>query len=234
MPTLFTYLLTPVAVVMPPRRARGSPQVPSGDSMSPAAMLAGMQAMQQELAILRQAITVAPAGAAQGAGGGGVPGGAVPAGAAPGGGAGVPLPLSGLSLMQWMGMKLDTFDGSGTPVEAANWPTYVEDKMDVFEIVYGDRVCFGTQLLKGEAQIWWRGVQAAHSSSLGVLSWDVFIKQFERRFYPVTFLEKMKIDLQSSKQEKKSVAEYELGFNKMVRFVPHVAYNEMEKASQFR
>jgi hypothetical protein len=99
-----------------------------------------------------------------------VPGGAVPAGAAPGGGAEVPLPVSGLSLMQWMGMKLVTFDGSGTPVEAADWLTVVEDKMDVFEIVYGDRVRFGTQLLKGEAQIWWRGMQAAHSSSPGVLS----------------------------------------------------------------
>jgi hypothetical protein len=226
-------ILTPVAAAMPPRRARGSPQVPSGDSMSPAAMLATMQAMQQELAILRQAILVAPAGAAQGAGGGGVPGGAVPAGAAPGGGVEVPLPVSGLSLMQWMGMKLVTFDGSGTPVEAADWLTYVEDKMNVFEIVYGDRVRFSTQLLKGEAQIWWRGVQAAHSSP-GLLSWDVFIRQFERSFYLVTFLEKMKIDLQSYKQEKKSVTEYEVGFNKMVRFVPHVAYNEMEKASQFR
>jgi hypothetical protein len=101
--------------------------------------------------------------------------------------------------MQWMGMKLDAFDGSGTLVDAADWLTYVEDKMNVFEIVYGDRVCFGTQLLKGEAQIWWRGVQAAHSSSRGVLSRDVFIRQFERRFYPVTFLEKMKIDLQSYK-----------------------------------
>jgi hypothetical protein len=209
-------ILTPVATTMPPRRARGSPQVPSGDSMSPAAMLATMQAMQQELAILRQAIPVAPTGAAQGADGGGVPGGAVLAGAAPGGEAEVPLPVSGLPLMQWMGMKLDTFDGSGTPVEAADWLTYVEDKMNVFEIVYGDRVRFGTQLLKREAQIWWRGMQAAHSSSPGVLSWDVFIRQFERRFYPVTFLEKMKIDLQSYKQEKKSVTEYEVGFNKMV------------------
>jgi hypothetical protein len=42
MPILFIYLLTPVATVMPPRRARGSPQDPSGDSMSPAAMLAAM------------------------------------------------------------------------------------------------------------------------------------------------------------------------------------------------
>jgi hypothetical protein len=55
--------------------------------------------MQQELAILRQAIPVAPTGAAQGAEGGGVPGGAVPRGAAPGGRAEVPLPVSGLSLM---------------------------------------------------------------------------------------------------------------------------------------
>jgi hypothetical protein len=171
-------ILIPMAVAMPPRRARGSPQAPSGDSMSPATMLAAMQAIQQELALLRQAIPIAPAGAAQGAGGGEVPGGAVPAGAVPGGGAEVPLPVSGLSLMQWMGMKLDSFDGSGTPIEAADWLTYVEDKMNVFEIAYGDRVRFGTQLLKGEAQIWWRGVQAAHSSSPGVLSWDVFIRQF--------------------------------------------------------
>jgi hypothetical protein len=50
-------------------------------------------------------------------------------------------------------LKLNSFDGSGSPVEAANWLTYVEDKMNVFEVVYGDRVLYGTQLLKGEAQI---------------------------------------------------------------------------------
>jgi hypothetical protein len=87
---------------MPPRRPRVSPHDHSGDSMSPASMLAAMQAMQQELAILRQAILVAPAGSApatdaQGAGIGGVPRGVVLAGAAPGGGAEVPLPVSGLS-----------------------------------------------------------------------------------------------------------------------------------------
>jgi hypothetical protein len=139
---VFIYLFTPVAAVMSPHRAHGSPQDHSGDSMSPAAILATMQAMQQELAILRQAIPVAPAGAAQatgaqGAGIGGVPGGAVPTGAAPSGGAEVPHPVSGLSLMQWMGLKLDNFDASGTPIEATDWLTYVEDKMDVFEIAFG-------------------------------------------------------------------------------------------------
>jgi hypothetical protein len=101
-----------------------------------------------------------------------------------------------------MGMKLDTFDGSGTLVHVADWLTYVEDKMAVFEVVYQDRVRFSTQLLKGEAQIWWKGVQAAHPISYGPLSWHDFVRQYERRFYPVTFLDKMKIDLHNYVQDK--------------------------------
>ena len=60
------------------------------------------------------------------------------------------------------------------------------------------------------------------------------MRQFERRFYPVTFLDKMKIDLHNYVQDKKTVAEYEVGFNKIVRFVPYVARNDVEKARQFR
>jgi hypothetical protein len=144
----------------------------------------------------------------------------------------VAIPVSGISLMHWIGMKLDSFDGSGSPVDTADWLTYVEDKLDVFEVVSGDRVCYGTQLLKGEAQIWCRGVQSSHSAS-GPLLWLVFVTQFERRFYPATFLEKKKIDLQNYKQEKMSVTEYVVGFNKIVCFVPHVACDEIEKADRF-
>lgn len=56
-------------------------------------------------------------------------------------------------------MKLDSFDGSGTPIQAADWLSYVEDKMEAFEVSAHDRVRYGAQLLKGEAQIWWKGVQ---------------------------------------------------------------------------
>jgi hypothetical protein len=57
-----------VAIALPPRRARGSLQDLNGDSMSPTTMLAAMQAMQQELAILRQAIPIASSGRAPAAG----------------------------------------------------------------------------------------------------------------------------------------------------------------------
>ena len=221
---------------MPPkkgRRGRPATNRSTNNNLPPdvAAMAVVMQAMQQELETLRQAanagaVTAATVGAATST---------VPAtGAIPTGVPHTALPVSGVSLVKWIGMKLDSFDGSGSPVEAANWLTYVEDKMDVFEVAYGDRVRYGTQLLKGEAQIWWRGVQTSHSSAPGSLTWHVLAREFERRFYPATFLEKMKIDLQTYRQDKKTVAEYEVGFNKIVRFVPHVARNEVEKASQFR
>jgi hypothetical protein len=184
--------------------------------------------MQQELVTLRQAtpattattVTTSAAPAT----------GAIPVThAVPSGVPQVAILVSGISWMQWIGMKLDSFDGSGSPVDATDWLTYVEDKLDVFEVVSGDRVHYGTQLLKGEAQIWWRGVQSSHSAS-GPLSWHVFVTQFERRFCPATFLEKMKIDLHNYKQEKMSVTEYEVGFNRIVCFVPHVACDEIEKA----
>ena len=51
-------------------------------------------------------------------------------------------------------MKLDSFDGSGTPVHAADWLSYVEDKMEAFDVLAHNRVRYGVHLLKGEAQIW--------------------------------------------------------------------------------
>jgi hypothetical protein len=154
------YLFILVAAVMPPKKGKcGSNRTATteGPLDTQEALAAAMRVMQQELATLRQAIPTAAATT--------VTTSAAPASHAipathttPSGVPQVAIPVSGISLMQCIGMKLDSFDGSGSPIDAVDWLTYVEDKMDVFEVVSGDRVCYGTQLLKGEAQIWWRGV----------------------------------------------------------------------------
>ncbi|GJN12918.1 hypothetical protein PR202_ga31243 [Eleusine coracana subsp. coracana] len=108
-------------------------------------MHATMQAMQQELATLRQAVLNASTGGAT-VGTRGVAAtcniptvGAIATGAHQ-----EPIPVSGISLMHWIDMKLDHVDGSGSLVDAVDWLTYVEDKIEVFEVVYGDRVRYGT------------------------------------------------------------------------------------------
>jgi hypothetical protein len=77
--------------------------------------------MQQELVTLRQAIPVAPVGSASVAATQGATIGAIPTGAIPSGAAEVTPPISGISLMQWIGLKLDSFGGSGSLVEVADW-----------------------------------------------------------------------------------------------------------------
>jgi phage tail tape-measure protein len=117
---------------MPPRRARANPPANNVDLDSSAVVLAALQAMQKELVALRQAIPIAPVGSALAAATQGATIGAIPVGVVPGGAAKVAPPDIGISLMQWIGLKLDSFDGSGSLVEAADWLTYVEDKMTVF------------------------------------------------------------------------------------------------------
>lgn len=241
---LCVYVLSLVAAVMPPKRrgrgrgrSRGDAQ-PEGDTQ--AELLATMRAMQDELRTLRQANR---AGAAQPV----VPDGAVPAGAAqpilPDGavpmGAAQPAAggdghQSGVSLKEWVRLKLESFDGNGTPIQAADWLSYIEMQLDAFEVLPQDRVRYVVQIMKGEAQIWWRGVQSARTAAHGVPTWPEFVAQFERRFYSATFLDKMQIELNNYTQGKMTVAEYEVGFNKIVRFVSHVANNDAEKARRFR
>lgn len=106
--------------------------------------------------------------------------------------------------------------------------------LDAFEVLPQDKIRDVVQVMKGEAQIWWRGVQSPRTAAHGVLTWPEFVAQFERSFYSATLLDKMKIELNNNTQDNMTVVEYEVGFNKIVRFVPHVANNDAEKARQFR
>ena len=124
-----------------------------------------------------------------------------------------------MSLKEWVRLKLESFDGNGTPIQAADWLSYIEMQLDAFEVLPQDRVRYVVQVMKGEAQIWWRGVQSARTAAHGVLTWLEFVAQFERSFYSATFLDKMQIELNNYTQDKMTVAVYEVGFNKIVRFV---------------
>jgi hypothetical protein len=102
--------------------------------------------------------------------------------------------------------------------------------LDAFSIPQTEWVRYATQLLKVEALVWWRNVQSSRSIMHGPITWGEFVNQFERRYYPVAFIDKTKTQLERCHQGKKTVAEYEDEFNQIVRFVPHVAHNEYEKA----
>jgi hypothetical protein len=119
------------------------------------AILAEMQAMQAEMNAMHQAGAGAAVGAAP-------IGGDAPIGANDeGGGVAQPrgAPQQYLDLRGWCGMSLEQFAGTGAPIEAVDWLSAATEKLDAFRISHSEWVRYATQLLKGEALVWWRNVQ---------------------------------------------------------------------------
>jgi hypothetical protein len=122
-------------------RGRGEP-VAEDSPANPdlAAILAEMQTMQAEMNALRHA----PVG---GANPGGAPGAPSAPGGAPGnapganpGGAPLVPPEGLLDLRDWWCMALEKFDGTGAPIEAADWLSSVVDKLESFQVPSSDWV----------------------------------------------------------------------------------------------
>jgi len=138
-----------------------------------------------------------------------------------------------MTLTKWLDMKLDKFDGSGTPMNAASWIHTMEKYMDASMMTPEDRVVYVAFELKGLADVWWDGVRAAWTPAHGPPTWDVFVTQFTAKYYPASFKEKMDVALRNIKQGNKTVDEYDAEFSKMVHIVDHINQNEPEKARRF-
>jgi hypothetical protein len=130
-------------------------------------------------------------------------------------------------------MKLEKFDGSGTPMDAGSWLRSMQKYMDATMITPEDRVVYVDFQLKGLADVWWEGVRAAWTPAHGPPTWDVFVQQFTAKYYPSSFKEKMDVALRNIKQGSKTIDEYETEFSNIVHFVDHINQNEGEKARRF-
>jgi hypothetical protein len=130
-------------------------------------------------------------------------------------------------------MKLEKFDGSGTPMDASSWLRNMERYMGASVMTPEDKVVYVAFQLKGLADVWWEGVHAAWTPAHGPPTWDVFVNQFTAKYYPSSFREKMDVALRNIKQGNKTVDEYDAEFSKIVHFVDHINQNEPEKARMF-
>jgi hypothetical protein len=85
---------------------------------------------------------------------------------------------SDMTLTKWLDMKLDKFEGSGTPMDAASWLRTMEKYMDALVMTPEDRVVYVSFQLKGLADVWCEGVRKACIPAHGALTCDLFVKNF--------------------------------------------------------
>ena len=152
--------------------------------------------------------------------------------AAPVGG-GANAPVQAMTFTRWMSMRLDTFDGSGMPTDAADWLRKMEKVMAACRMTDEEMVLFIPHQLTGQADIWWVGVCDAWTPTRGAITWEVFLAPFRAKYYPDSFRDKMNNALNHIQQGDKTMDEYERDFSNIVCFVPSVASDEREKARKF-
>ena len=101
--------------------------------------------------------------------------------------------VNAMGLHQWNALRLDTFDGLGTPVDAANWLRHIERHLGALGLTSELRVQFVAFQLKGQADLWWEGVLTARTAAHGPVTWELFVEQFRRRFYPASFVDRKSV-----------------------------------------
>jgi hypothetical protein len=145
----------------------------------------------------------------------------------------VNVPVHAMTFPKCMSMRLDTFDGSGTPTDVADWLRKMEKVMAACRMSGEEMVLFIPHQLIGQADIWWVGVCDAWTRARGAITLEVFLTQFRAKYYADSFRDKMNDPLNHIHQGDKTVDEYERDFSNMVSFVPSVASDEHEKARRF-
>ena len=84
-------------------------------------------------------------------------------------------PVQAMTFPKWMSMRLDTFDGSGTATDAADWLHKMEKVMAACRMSGEEMVLFIPHQLIGQADIWWVGVCDAWTPARGAITWEVFL-----------------------------------------------------------
>ena len=77
-------------------------------------------------------------------------------------------------LLTWSMVHSGTFNGSGTPVVAADWLRIMERRLEVMLVQPAQKVMFATIQLKGNAEIWWENVRSSLPPENAKPTWELF------------------------------------------------------------
>ncbi|XP_058768574.1 uncharacterized protein LOC131642322 [Vicia villosa] len=86
------------------------------------------------------------------------------------------------------------------------------------------KVRYGTHMLAGEADVWWLETRQRLETAGEVITWDVFSREFLRRYYPEDVCGKKEIEFHELKNGNLLVTEYASRFVELAKFYPY--YNE--------
>ncbi|XP_058774808.1 uncharacterized protein LOC131649080 [Vicia villosa] len=113
------------------------------------------------------------------------------------------------------------FKGTHDPDGALDWLKELEPIFRVMDCTPAQKVRYGTHMLAKEADDWWLETLARLEFLGEEVTWNVFRREFLRKYYPEDVCGKKEIEFLELTQGNKSVTEYAAKFTELIKFYPH-------------
>ncbi|KAF3792379.1 hypothetical protein EJ110_NYTH10424 [Nymphaea thermarum] len=138
-----------------------------------------------------------------------------------------------VSFHHFMSMQPPVFTGDGSPDKAEEWIEEIERIFEVLEVPGGNKVKFGSYMLKGDAKRWWKSTREIQFADQQTISWRQFRDSFFSTYFPIQARNKKMREFLDLQQNYLSLEEYITKYRHLEAYCPHLYTTAEAKADKF-
>ena len=142
-------------------------------------------------------------------------------------------PMQRNNIVEFKKLAPPAFKGTIKPLEADNWIMEMEKAFAVQECHDEEKIRYTAYLLQGEAYNWWRILEQKYEYDRIPLTWERFRDEFFDKYFPRSVRIQKEQEFIHLKQGNRSVAEYEVKFTELAKFVPRLVEIEQDRVHKF-
>jgi hypothetical protein len=121
-----------------------------------------------------------------------------------------------------------SFSNTTEHLEAEEWITTIEKKLDMAQCNDREKVLYASGLLLGEALEWWNSYIYEHDQPQSI-AWKEFKDNFVSHFIPVSVMKLKRKEFLSLKQGQMTVTEYKDKFIQLSMYAPRSSGSDKKK-----
>ncbi|XP_074356431.1 uncharacterized protein LOC141696144 [Apium graveolens] len=108
----------------------------------------------------------------------------------------------------------------------------MEKALELVELKDEKKTKYASYYLKDESSYWWKSTKALQEGE--AIYWQRFTELFLKKYLPSYMQDQLEMRFLDLKQENMTIAEYEVKFLELARFVPEYVNTEAKKAKRFQ
>nr|VVW56750.1 unnamed protein product [Nymphaea colorata] len=138
-----------------------------------------------------------------------------------------------VSFKHFMSMQPPVFTGDGNPDKAEEWIEEVEHIFEVLKVPGGDKVNYGSYMLKSDAKRWWQSTREIRFADQQSISWKQFRDSFFGTYFPTHARNKKMQEFLELQQNHLNLEEYITKYRHLEVYCLHLYTTDEAKADKF-